>query len=232
MLIIVSKLSLLRRRWLTANWTLLPGLHLFAGELREVAALCAPQARLLLSARSSGTRRKRSRHSSWPSAPRPSRRADGRERKHPVSRLQQRLAHLEQSLHPEGRLCAIVDDGSEDIEVRIARCGAETGLSRPHRDRQALQRIARRMARSSPVPEPAFRDRTSVQSLRSIIYDGCVSLQSNWNASSGKNASGTKRRGRTSAVPVAGRPSSREQRPPRDCRSCRSRGQPDRPAIA
>jgi len=46
-----------------------------------------------------------------------------------VSRLQQRLAHLEQSLHPEGRLCAIVDDGSEDIEARIARCGAETGLS-------------------------------------------------------------------------------------------------------
>jgi hypothetical protein len=46
-----------------------------------------------------------------------------------VSRLQQRLAHLEQSLHPEGRLCAVIDDGSEDIEARIARCGAETGLS-------------------------------------------------------------------------------------------------------
>jgi hypothetical protein len=38
-------------------------------------------------------------------------------------RKQQRLAHLEQSLHPEGRLCAIVDDGSEDIEARIAGCG-------------------------------------------------------------------------------------------------------------
>lgn len=46
-----------------------------------------------------------------------------------MSRLQQRLAHLEQSLHPEGRLCAVIDDGSEDIEARIARCGAETGLS-------------------------------------------------------------------------------------------------------
>jgi hypothetical protein len=46
-----------------------------------------------------------------------------------VSNLRQRLASLEQALHPEGRLCAIVDDGSEDIEARIARCGAETGLS-------------------------------------------------------------------------------------------------------
>lgn len=46
-----------------------------------------------------------------------------------MNRLRQRLAHIEHAIHPEGRLCAVIDDGSEDIEVRISRCRAETGLS-------------------------------------------------------------------------------------------------------
>ena len=46
-----------------------------------------------------------------------------------MNRLQQRLARLEHALHPEARLCAVIEDGSEDIEARIARCKAETGLS-------------------------------------------------------------------------------------------------------
>ena len=46
-----------------------------------------------------------------------------------MKRLQQRLAHIEHAILPAGRMCAIIDDGSEDIEARIARCRAETGLS-------------------------------------------------------------------------------------------------------
>ena len=46
-----------------------------------------------------------------------------------MNRQRQRLARLEHALHPEGRLCAVIDDGSEDVEARIARCKDETGLS-------------------------------------------------------------------------------------------------------
>ena len=46
-----------------------------------------------------------------------------------MNRLQQRLAHIERAILPAGRMIAIVDDGSEDIEARIARCGAATNLS-------------------------------------------------------------------------------------------------------
>ena len=46
-----------------------------------------------------------------------------------MNRLQERLAHIERAILPAGRMCAVIDDGSEDIEARIARCGAETGLS-------------------------------------------------------------------------------------------------------
>jgi hypothetical protein len=46
-----------------------------------------------------------------------------------VNRLQQRLAHIERAILPAGRMCAVIDDGSEDIEARIARCRAETDLS-------------------------------------------------------------------------------------------------------
>ena len=46
-----------------------------------------------------------------------------------MNRLQQRLAHIERAIQPEGRMCAVIDDGSEGIEARIARCRAETGLS-------------------------------------------------------------------------------------------------------
>ena len=45
-----------------------------------------------------------------------------------MNRLQ-RLAHIERAIQPEGRMCVVIDDGSEDIEARIARCRAETGLS-------------------------------------------------------------------------------------------------------
>jgi hypothetical protein len=45
-----------------------------------------------------------------------------------MSRLQQRVAHIELAIHPAARLCAVADDGSEDIEARIARCRAEAGL--------------------------------------------------------------------------------------------------------
>jgi hypothetical protein len=43
-----------------------------------------------------------------------------------VNRLQQRLAHIEHAILPAGRMCAVIDDGSEDIEARIARCRADT----------------------------------------------------------------------------------------------------------
>jgi hypothetical protein len=33
------------------------------------------------------------------------------------------------ALQPEGRMCVVIDDGSEDIEARIARCKVETDLS-------------------------------------------------------------------------------------------------------
>ena len=46
-----------------------------------------------------------------------------------MNRLQQRLAHIERAILPRGRMCAVIDDGSEDIEARIARCKAETDLS-------------------------------------------------------------------------------------------------------
>ena len=37
-----------------------------------------------------------------------------------MNRLQQRLAHIERAIQPEGRMCVVIDDGSEDIEARIA----------------------------------------------------------------------------------------------------------------
>ena len=46
-----------------------------------------------------------------------------------MNRLQQRLAHLERAALLVGRGIVIVDDGTEDIEVRKARCRAEVGLS-------------------------------------------------------------------------------------------------------
>jgi hypothetical protein len=49
-----------------------------------------------------------------------------------VNRLQQRLVRIERAILPARRACVVIDDGSEDIEARIARCRAETGLS--HRD--------------------------------------------------------------------------------------------------
>jgi hypothetical protein len=39
-----------------------------------------------------------------------------------VNRLQKRLTHIERAILPAGRMCAVIDDGSEDIEARIARC--------------------------------------------------------------------------------------------------------------
>lgn len=53
-----------------------------------------------------------------------------------------------------------IDDGSEKIEVRIARCRAETGLPRPHRDRQALQRASPR-APAWTVRPAIVRNRTN-----------------------------------------------------------------------
>jgi hypothetical protein len=61
--------------------------------------------------------------------PRPPRGADLRERKCTMNRLQQRLAHIERAILPAGRMCAVTDDGSEDIEARIARCRAESPLT-------------------------------------------------------------------------------------------------------
>ena len=46
-----------------------------------------------------------------------------------MNRLQQRLAHIERAILPARRMCVVIDDGSEDIEARIARCRVETGLS-------------------------------------------------------------------------------------------------------
>jgi hypothetical protein len=46
-----------------------------------------------------------------------------------VSRLRRRLDLLELQLHLEGRLRAVDNDGSEDIEARIARCRAEAALT-------------------------------------------------------------------------------------------------------
>jgi hypothetical protein len=43
-----------------------------------------------------------------------------------TSRLQTRLARIEQALHPKGRLLIVIDDGVEDIEARLERCKAET----------------------------------------------------------------------------------------------------------
>jgi hypothetical protein len=45
-----------------------------------------------------------------------------------MNRLQQRLARIERAIQPEGRMCVVIDDGSEDIEARIARCRSETDL--------------------------------------------------------------------------------------------------------
>jgi hypothetical protein len=70
-----------------------------------------------------------------------------------MSRLLQRLERIEIGLHPEGRLFAVVDDGSEEIEGRMDRCRAEGGLSA--RD---LIVIVKRYCERAPgrVQEPAW----------------------------------------------------------------------------
>ena len=46
-----------------------------------------------------------------------------------MNRLQQRLTRIERATLPAGRMCVVIDDGSDDIEARIERCRAETSLS-------------------------------------------------------------------------------------------------------
>ena len=43
-----------------------------------------------------------------------------------ISRLRIRLVRLEQAIQPKGRLLVVRDDGTKEIEQRIARCKAET----------------------------------------------------------------------------------------------------------
>jgi hypothetical protein len=76
-----------------------------------------------------------------------------------VNRLQQRLAQIERAIVPAGRMCAVIDDGSEDIEARIARCKAETDLSA--RD---LLLIVKRFCQRVPgeAPEPPWTMRPLV----------------------------------------------------------------------
>ena len=89
--------------------------------------------------------------------PRPPRGADLRERKCTMNRLQQRLAHIERAILPAGRMCAVTDDGSEDIEARIARCRAETGLSDRDLvvDHQALLRASPRGGSGAALDDAA-----------------------------------------------------------------------------
>jgi hypothetical protein len=60
---------------------------------------------------------------------------------------------------PAERMCAVIDDGSEDIEARIARCRAETGLS--GRD---VVVIVKRFCELAPgkAPEPPWTMRPLV----------------------------------------------------------------------
>jgi hypothetical protein len=71
-----------------------------------------------------------------------------------MSRLCQRLAHVERAIQPAGRLFVIHEDGSEDIEAKIARCEAEAGLS--HRDIVVIRdHFGGRVA--GKTQEPAWR---------------------------------------------------------------------------
>jgi hypothetical protein len=80
-----------------------------------------------------------------------------------MNRLQQRLAHIERAIRPEGRMCVIIDDGSEDIEARIARCRAETGLS----DRDLVVIIKRFFERApGEAPGPPWTMRPALASAQ------------------------------------------------------------------
>ena len=92
-----------------------------------------------------------------------------------MNRLQQRLAHTEHAILPAGRICAVIDDGSEDVEARIARCRAQTGLS----DRDLVVILKRFFPRApGEAQEPPGRcGRWLASSMLSRIRDRLKALE-------------------------------------------------------